>query len=96
MSINIAAAGLIAAFILQLALLKFTQNRALRLIPVYILAAGAVTAVLCRFGIIIENDGGFINGGAITAAVLMIFLVFWIAGAALACLLWMLLNRKKD
>lgn len=96
MSINIALAGAVAAFLLQLALLRFTQNKGLRLIPLYVFAAGAVTALLARLGIIIGNDGGFINSGAIVAGVLLIFLVFWIAGAAFACLIWTLIQRGKN
>ncbi len=96
MSINIALAGAVAAFLLQFVLLRFTQKKALRLIPVYIFIAIAVTALLARLGIIIGNDGGIINGGAIVAGVLLIFLVFWIAGAALACLLWALIHRGKN
>ena len=95
MSIDIALAGALTAFLLQLALLRFTRKKALRLIPVYIFAAVAVTALLARLGIIIGNDGGFINAGALVAGVLLIFLLFWIAGAALACLAWALIRRWK-
>ena len=83
-------------FLLQFVLLRFTQKKALRLIPVYIFIAIAVTALLARVGIIIGNDGGIINGRAIVAGVLLIFLVFWIAGAALTCLLWALIQRGKN
>ena len=96
MSIQFGLAAAIIAFLLQLALLVLTENKVLRLIPVYVLALGAVTALLCWLGILVENDGGMINGGAIVAAVILIYMAFWIAGAALGALVWLTVRKIRE
>jgi apolipoprotein N-acyltransferase len=96
MSIQFGLAAALIAFLLQLALLVLTENRALRLIPVYVLVLGALTALLCWLGILVDNDGGMINGGAIVAAVILIYMAFWIAGAALGALVWFIVKKVRE
>ena len=96
MSIHYAVMVGAIGFVLQYALLRLTDNRVLRMIPVYVTAAGAVLAVLCRLGILVGNDGGFINGGAIAAVVILICLVFWSIGSALGCLVWFVSEKNRN
>ncbi len=86
----------VISFLLQLALLSFTEKRALRLLPLWILLAGAVVTLLCWTGILIENDGGYINAGAITALLVVMGLAFWAAGIAAAWLVRALVRKRRQ
>ncbi len=88
-----------AAFALQLLLLRFTKHPALRLIPVWIMAAALVIAGLFFFHIAVEESGGFIDAGVLVGALIFAAVLLWAGGAAAAWLVWLvryLIRRYRE